>query len=296
MRILPVFLLFASLLFSATGVAQQVHCSLTVNMEAVATTNRDLLVNFESDVRDYLNGYSWGQDNLDEKIQYTMTIFFKGATGDKYVAQAFIGSQRSILNSEKASAVVRLLDETWEFTYVKTNPINHTPYTFNDLASFLDFYAYLIIGHDYDTYEEFSGTPFFQKAADIANLGRSSGSKGWQAVTSGYSRSQYVEEMLNPKYAPLRSASYRYHFRGLDSLSSSPTTAYANILEALDAIGKLRKNSDPRNLVIKSFFDTKYLEIADVFTSYPDPNIYKTFSYIDPSHQTTYEDYRARRK
>ncbi len=289
-------LLLTLLLVAATTRAQEVNCTVKVNYEAVASTNQDLLQDFKSDVETYINGYRWGSDQLDEKIQFTIDIFVSGVTGDnKYSAQAFIGSQRKIFGSGKSTAVVRIFDEAWEFTYIRNRPIVHNFYSFSDLGSFLDFYTLLVIGEDYDTYENLGGTPIFQRAADVANLGRSSSKKGWQESSSAtYNRIRLIDEILTPKFAPVRSASYQYHFAGLDSLASDHQRGLENMLEAIKTIGLVRQQADPRNQIIKMFFDTKYLEIADQFQSYPDRAVYALFARIDPAHQTTWEDYMRR--
>src|SRR5512141_1521209 len=136
-----------------------------------------------------------------------------------------------------------------------------------------------------------SGTPYFEKAAEIVRLASSSGQKGWQQSTSSYSRPQFIVELLNPTFAAVRQASYAYHFTGLDSLSVAPEKGYRNIIQALENIAAARKRADPRNLVIKTFFDTKYMEIASTFERYPDPTIYQRLSTIDPTHLKTYEEY-----
>jgi hypothetical protein len=274
--------------------AQEVDCSVQVNYEAVGASNKEILRTFASDVKDYVNNYKWGSDNLDEKIKCTLNIFIQSASGDNYTAQVFVGSSRRIYHSQKSTAVTRFFDESWEFTYVQNRPITHNIYSFNDLASFLDFYIYVVIGYDFDTYDKLSGTRFFQKAADIASLGRSSSQKGWQRTTANYSRQQLIDEILNPKFEPVRVAEWTYHFTGLDSLAISPDIAFNNILAALGSIGKTKKDVDPRNILIRSFFDTKYLEIADIFQGYPDRAVYATLEVLDPTHQITYEEYRKK--
>jgi Domain of unknown function (DUF4835) len=287
------FLLPALLLIATGARSQEVNCTVKVNYEAVASTNQDLLQDFKSDIESYINDYRWGTDQLDEKIRFTVDIFVSGVTGDnKYSAQAFIGSQRKIFGSGKSTAVVRIFDESWEFTYIRNRPIVHDFYSFSDLGSFLDFYTLLVIGYDYDTYENLGGTPIFQRASDVASLGRSSGKKGWQETSSGtYNRIRLIDEIQNPKFAPVRSASYTYHFSGLDSLAANPERGLENMLAAIKTIGVTRREADPRNQIIKMFFDTKYLEIADQFQSYPDRAVYALFARIDPGHQATWEDY-----
>lgn len=275
--------------------AQQILCEVRVNYEAIPTTHKDLLRDFQSDIQAYLNNWNWGNDNLDEPIRCSMEVFLQSVVGEnRYSAQVFVGSSRPIYNGNQTTAVLRLKDDLWEFTYVKARPINHSLAIFNDLASFLDFYAYLVIGYDYDTYDNLNGTPHFQKAADIASLGRSAGAKGWQPSTSGFSRVQLIEEILNARYAPVRSASFKYHFAGLDSLTIAPEQAYRNIREAIRMIGDVKRTADARNQIIRVFFDTKYKELAELFVGYADPSVYAELATIDPTHQTTYEEYRKR--
>ncbi len=277
--------------------SQQIDATVTVNYESIASTNRDLLQDFNSDITSYLNDYNWNdQGDQQERIKCNFDVFIQSVVGEnRYSAQVFVGSRRKVYKSDKNSAVIRIFDETWEFTYVRNRPINHSSYTFNDLASVLDFYVYVILGYDYDTYDKLSGTPYLQRAADVASLGRSNGQKGWLPSKSGFSRVQFIDELNDAKFAPVRAASYIYHFEGLDSLSINPERAWSNILKALNLIGKTRAMVDPRSAVIRSFFDTKYMEIADTFQSYPDPSVYLTFDAIDPGHQKTYDEYRAKR-
>jgi hypothetical protein len=286
-----------AVLAACTADAQVLEGSISVNYESVSTTNKDLLANFESDLQNYFSGYQWGPDS-DIRVSFSISVFVKSVIGDnRYSAQAAIVSQREqLIKSELNTPMLRVMDESWDFTYVQGRPLNHNPSVFNDLTSFLDFYAYTILGYDYDSYEPLGGTTWFQKAADMSNLGRSSGQKGWQSATGSYSRTQLIDELLNQQFTPVRLASHKYHFAGLDSLQISPSKAYHRIIEALEGIGSVRKKVDPRNLVIKAFFDAKHQEIAEILQGYDDPSFYMKMNVIDPTHTATYEEYRKRRE
>ncbi len=277
--------------------AQKISCELQVDFKNLGDAQYELLTDFKSDVEDYIRDFTWGDPELDATISCTMTIFIRERIAEnRFSAQVFIGSQRPIYNSEQSTAVLRLFDEEWEFTYVRNRPISHNLHSFDDLASFLDFYMYLFLGFDYDTYEPAGGSPWFQKTSEVASLGRATGQKGWDLKNSSYSRSQFIEEILGPKMTQARRAVYRYHFGGLDSLSANKARATENVFRALESLGKIRLEVDSRNLYIKSFFEAKYLEIAQLFEDYHDPNVYVKLSKIDPPHQSTYEEYRAKKK
>jgi Domain of unknown function (DUF4835) len=291
-HVIPVLLSLSYLIFVPASPAQQLVCGVSVNYESVSTTHKDLLADFGSDIQYYLNNYPWGPDS-DIKVNCNLSIFIQSVIGEnRYSAQAVIVSQRERLGSQKNTPMVRLKDDQWEFTYVQNRPLNHSQSDFNDLTSFLDFYAFLILGYDYDSYEPLGGTQWFQEAADVASLGRSSGQRGWQGSTGSYSRTQLIDDILKPSLTPVREAGYVYHFAGLDSLALNPKVAYERILGALERIGEARKSSDPRNLAMLVFFDAKHLEIAELFENYPDPAIYKKLGQIDPMHISTYEGFK----
>ncbi|HUI09454.1 MAG TPA: DUF4835 family protein [Bacteroidota bacterium] len=293
-RTAAAFLLCAALC-PAPAHAQQADVTVLVNYESIPTTNKDLLRDFASDVKAYLGNYNWGGGNPGDKVKCTLNIFIQSVIGDnKYSAQIFVGSQREIYNSTQSTAVVRLFDETWQFTYLKSKPLNHNSYVYDDLTSVLDFYMYLIMGYDFDTYEKLSGTKLFQKASDIANMGRSTGDPGWQPATSGYSRIQLIDELMSTTFQPVRAASWYYHFAGLDSLAINRSQAWQNMVTAISMIAEAKRNADLRNVVIKSFFEAKAKELAGVFTDYPDVSIYSLLENVDPNHTQVYEEAKAK--
>jgi len=139
---------------------------------------------------------------------------------NRYSAQVFIGSQREIYKSAQSTAVVSSLTGSG-ITYMKTRPLNHNPNTYDDLTSFLDFYMYLVMGYDFDTYERLSGTPLFRRRPTSPARGDRRVRRAWQPATSGYSRAQLIDELMSTTFQPVRAASWYYHFAGLDSLRST---------------------------------------------------------------------------
>ena len=276
--------------------AQILDVTLKVSTENISVNYRENVRDFQQDLENYLRNYDYGDPNNRERIPVSLEVFMLSGTEDgKYTAQVFLGASRPVFGGNQSTATVRLLDELWEFTYVRGRALEHTTFSFNDLTSFLDFYMFMILGFDYDTYDRLGGTPYFIKAADIATLGVSSGQKSWTPTLGAYSRPRFVREMLTPQFEPLRLASWKYHFTGLDSLAFNRPRAQQQILEALEEIAASRKSLDPQNIAIKAFFDVKYLEIAQIFLDYPDRNVYGRLTRIDPNHQKTYEEYRAKR-
>jgi len=274
--------------------AQEVNCTVQVNTSALPSENIDRLRDFGSVVSEYVNRYEWGGGGTGRKVRCTLEIAIRSVVGpDRYRAQVFIGTKRPIANSDRHTGVLRLFDQNWEFTYIKGRPPVHSAYEFDEMASFLDYYMYIIIGCSLDSYTRLAGTPMFQKAADIANLGRSRGQSGWQLQTGTFNRVKYAEELLSPTYEPVRRAIWRYNSAGLDSLVIDKPRAQGNIVRALGTLERMKQRSGQASLLMKVFFDTNHQEIAAVLSDYTDPTIFSRLSRLDPAHQSTYENARA---
>jgi hypothetical protein len=281
--------------------AQELNCDVTVNIEQVPSASRDYLKNFEADIEQYLNNFRWTTEDLGgEKIHCSMNIFFlPGAGENRYTAQVFIGSRRPVYKgvqkTDKETIILRVLDEKWEFEYLPNKPLYHDDFQFDPMADFLDFYANLILGFDFESYTELSGTPYFQKALNIC--GQAAGSpyaSEWQSASVNYSRFSLADELISPKYQSYRLAFYMYHFEGIDLLETESITGLTAMLSAVESIAEIRQKQNPRSILLKTFFDTKYQELAEQFLKYPDRAVYKRLTAADPNHQTTYEEYGIR--
>lgn len=302
------FLLFlASRGFS---LAQEIECQVKVNIENLPSANKDILVNFAEDVRNYINSYRWiGKDFGPDgnRIKSTFSIFFTGASGDNYQAQVVIVSERPIYDFEKktdkSTPILRLMDDKWDFRYVRNQPFYHDEYRFDPVASFLDYYAFVIVGFDLDAcgsscekLKPLNGTPLFEKAMRICAQGAASSfARGWSGTAGAFTRYNLVDELLNPKYEPFRKAMFEYHANGLDLLNTEQSSqAMRTVLAAVSSVIDMQTQLNTSSVLIRTFFDTKHMELADLFTRYPDKSIYLRLVKADPSHQQIYDQYRVK--
>lgn len=275
--------------------AQEIDCNVTVNLESLTAEARENLSDFVDQIEQYINSYHWTRDGIDgEKIKCSIDISFQGSPREKhYVVQAFIGSQRPIYKTDRSTAMLRILDDKWEFDYLRNQSLMHNDTQFDPLLSFIDYYINVIIGYDFDSYRYGDGTPYLQRAMEIVT--RSRGGKGWELSTpTGYSRGQIMDELLNPKFRNFREAVYKYHYKGLDLLHKDEVKARKAMLSSLENIGKLQAKINQRSQAVKVFFDTKYLEIADIFSRDPDEGVLDRLAEVDPGHRQTYQEYKKK--
>lgn len=292
MKILLVILLLSTQLFS-----QELQATVTVNFEQLPSINKENLQNFQQAIEDYLNltrfsGEPWPND----KIRCTFNIFFLSATDERsYTANVFIGSQRPIYKSDQNSQIISILDNAWNFQYEKNQALYFNPTLFNSLESFLDYYAFLIIGMDNDSWEKMSGSQMFSKAMFIVNsVGGSKFSKGWEKGSGSFNRRDLMEDILNEKYRPFRESIAEYHY-GLDLLRSNKKAGQEKMASLINNLDAIKSKIDVRSIFVKTFFDAKHGEIINNLADFEDVTIFRKLKTIDPPHISKYDEVLNRR-
>jgi hypothetical protein len=285
--------IFLFLIFlSTTTFAQELNCRVDVNFENLSVNNRELLSDFASVIESYMNTNKFTSDSWDgEKIDCSLSIFFISAGSDvDYSAQVVVVSQRPVYQSTRQSPMLTVNDGQWQFRYERGQALYAGQGTFDPLTSFLDFYAMLIIGFDWDTWEEFGGTKYFQRAQDIVNLGATSGASfGWLSSSSPYSRWGLVNDILSEKYAAFRSSIFDYHY-GIDIFGQNVELGQEKIAYLVNTLYDMYEKTGGINSVyIRTFFDAKYGEIIDHLMGYPDIEIFEKLKKVDPPHSARYD-------
>ncbi len=285
------FLFVLIFAFSTIIFPQELNCTISLNMDNLSSAQKDLLSDFQQAISDYMNKTNFTDDDWQGgKINCAMSIFILSASNDiNFTAQAVVTSQRPIYQSDKNSLMLSINDSKWSFKYQKGQGIYSNQSSFDPLSSFLDYYANIIIGFDMDSWVELGGTPYFNKAINIVNLGAgSSFSSGWTRVTGGYNRAGLVENLLNDKYRPFREAFYQYYY-GIDYYQKNKKIGQEKIVHMIKTVDDMRDKIDFSSVLLRTFFDAKSGEIAEYLKDYPDKSIFQTLKQVDPSHASKYD-------
>jgi Domain of unknown function (DUF4835) len=286
-KIILIFFVVSSITFS-----QELNCNVIVNFESLPMHNRELLRDFGAVVQDYMNITRFTNSNWEgDKIDCSLNIFFITASGDvSYSAQIVVVSQRPVYQSTHNSPILTINDGLWSFKYEVGQSMYPDFDSFDPLTSLLDFYANLIIASDWDTWEEFGGTPYYKEAFDILNLAaNSNNTNGWVPSSSAYSRYGMVSDALNEKYASFRSAIFDYHY-GIDIYAQNQQVGQEKIVSLINVLYAMyERYGIIKSVFVKSFFDAKYSEIIERLRSYPDETVFTKLKNIDPSHAGKYE-------
>ena len=286
--ILSILLLSA---FISVNYGQELNAKVTVNFEQLETISKDRLENFGSLIEDYLNNNNFAGDDWEgERIDCNFSIFFTSASENTYSAQVVITSTRPVYNSESNSLMLLIQDADWSFFYEKNQSLYFDPQEFDALLSFFDYYAFLIIGMDLDSYVPQGGTQYFRLASELAILGSNSGySGGWALETSSYNKRGLVENLLRANFQQFRIDFYDYHYNGIDELQRDKKHATRNLVKLVKNLDGIYSKISRMNILMRVFFDTKHKEIFNYLQDYPDKSILKLLKKIDPSHISTYD-------
>jgi hypothetical protein len=202
----------------------------------------------------------------EERIDCSIFITFnKSTSGESYQGSIQIQSRRPIFNSSYNSPLLNIKDDNFSFTWVEYDPLNFdiNSYT-NNLTSILAYYAYLIIGMDFDSFSMLGGTEYFNYAQTVVNNAQSTSYTGWKSFESDKNRYWFIENILNSRYEDFRGFIYKYHREGLDVMYDNASKGRVEALKAIKLLAKVHKVR-PNLRVMKVLFDAKRDEFIGLF-------------------------------
>lgn len=288
---LSIFALLASSTF-----AQELNCRVIVNAQQVETTERAVFQEMETEFAKFLNNTKWTNDtfNDEEIINCNLIINISEMPSiGIFNATVQVVSSRPVYGTNYESVILNFADRDWDFEFIQSQPIRFNENTFTgNISSLLAFYAYVIIGLDYDSFSDLGGNPYYEKAFNIVNNAQQSNYKGWQQFNSTRNRYWLVENLRNPQLEGIRKAIYAYHRNGLDIMAEESEEAESNILSALSEVQKANR-ARPRSILTLTFMDSKNSELVKLFgesTLARRRQAYNLLNSIDPSRS---DDYKA---
>jgi len=284
-------LLTAACVGSRATVAQELSCQVEIDRSQLSGSEFSFLDDLERQIREYMNTQTWTEDRFlsHERITCSLQIILlESISLSEFRARMVVTSRRPIHGTSQSTVVTRINDSEWQFEYGRGTSLQFDLEQYNALTSVLDFYAYILLGYDYDTFSELGGTPHFETARRVATRAENSGDPGWSSVSSQQNRRQLIDDLLSQRHQPLRRIYYQYHLQGLDRFVQAPEKARASILDVVETLQTLDQdlsNSYPLAL----FFSTKYQELTAVFSQGDLQNrAYNLLTQIDPSHSSQY--------
>jgi hypothetical protein len=293
------FLLILFLSVLSLSYAQELRCSVQVVSPQVQGTNKKVYQTLQTALTDFMNNRVWTSHVFkpEERIECNILInITEQTTADEFKGTLQVQSRRPVYNSSYSTVMFNYMDNNFSFQYIEFQSLDFSETSFtSNLTSVMAYYAYMILGFDYDSFSENGGTEYFKKADNIVNNAQSATDKGWQAFDSKNNKNRYwlVKNVLDEKYAPVREFYYRYHRKGLDLLDSKPDAARADIAESLELLQQVyRQKPDPYLNYLQVVFDAKADEFVNIFSeSFTEEKnrVLTILKEIDPPNGTKYE-------
>lgn len=292
---LIVFFLVGLTLLPSDVHAQEFNCEVSINDRQISGNSYEYVTQLADDLERYINENRWTDDRFEEqeRIKCQIQIILTNVDSQfNYTAEAVFSLRRPIYNTIQESSLIILNDRNWVFHYPRGKSLIFDDLQFDDLTSFIDFYMYVLLGYDYDSFSERGGTRYFNKALEILELAQTTNNPGWgRTIGSQRNRNSLINDLTSSGYNELRMALYRYHRLGLDQFTVNPDEARKMILEAIQLIQESKRRAS-RNYPFDLFFDTKYREIVSVFREAETEirlEAYNLLRETNPSHSSEYE-------
>ncbi len=293
-------LLITGLLFVAfTGHSQELICNVSIVSNQIQGTNKQVFQTLQKAIYEFMNTRPWTNNvfESEERIECNMLFNLKEKIGtDEYKGTLQIQSRRPVYNSSYNTVLFNYIDNDLDFRYVEFQPLDFNENVYQSgLTSILAYYAYIILGLDYDSFSLEGGTQYFQKAERVVMNAQNAAESGWRASDSRTRRNRYwlVENILNEDYAPVREFIYKYHRLGLDRMDGQTNIARADMVEDLKLLQQVkREKPDPYMHFLQVVFDAKSDEFVNVFSQSPQDEknrVYQLLIEVDPTNKSKYE-------
>lgn len=273
-------------LLSLAGLSQSYAQELQARVEVsitgggeIANVDKSIWSALESQCTNFLNNTKWTSETYEqyEKIECNLLFNLKSgsASDGKYSGSLTVTSRRPVYGSSYYTPILNVLDEDFTIVYQLNQVFDYSSTTYlNNLSSILSFYAYMIIGLDYDSFSPLGGTPYFNKAMQIAQLAQvSSAEKGWR-LESNKLRSRWVmiEEITSPAYEPFRTFMYDYHRNAFDQFFSDFDAKRPLAFQALARLEEIHKQKASSYLLYIAL-NAKRDEALNLMKDAPKPEI-----------------------
>ncbi|MCZ4409548.1 DUF4835 family protein [Cryomorphaceae bacterium 1068] len=282
--------------FTLNSKAQELNCQVDVIYPQIQGVNPAIFEQMESDIFEFMNNRKWTNDkfSIEERIECSivLNITEARASSNTYRAELQVISTRPVYGTDYHTPILNVRDVNLTFDYFQNTQYNFNPDQFrNNLVSTLAFYAYMIIGFDYDTFSEKGGTPYYQQAQRIVQSAQVSNFEGWKAFEGDKNRYWLVEDILHRTFEPMRETLYTYHRQGLDLMSEKMRPARQTIMNSLKNFEQVHRVK-PLAYNTQQFFLAKSDEIVNLFTEADPPErnqVYEVVSKVDPGNLAKYD-------
>ena len=303
LRSLKYYLLVILFFSPKTVSSQELNCNVQISAQKIQGSNRQVFESMQRDIYEFMNNTVWTNhvfsyaERIDCNIIMNLT---DQLSADEFRGTIQIQLRRPVFNTTYNSTMLNFMDNNFQFRYVEFQPLEFDPNSYrSSLVSVLAYYAYVILGFDYDSYSFEGGSEFFQVAEKIVTNAQNAAEPGWKPYDGSRNRNRYwlIKNILDKEYEGIRRFIYEYDINGLDKMESKITEARASIVESLRLIQEVyRAKPDPFMYLIQIIMESKAEELINIFSdafAEEKSRVMQILTEIDPGNKSKYEKITA---
>ena len=262
--------LLALFLLSQSLFSQELNCRININYSAISSPNKEMFNSMRQSIYEFVNNTNWTNDLFENEERIECTILIRidqQLSTDEFSGSISVQSSRPIFKTLYNSPLLNIFDDQFRFKYVEFETLEFNENThLSNLTSVLAYYAYLIIGMDYDTFSPSGGDQYFLKAQKIiSNAQNDNNATGWKSYEGLDNRYWLIENLLSPDFEKVRSFYYSYHREGLDKFTEKPEMVRETIAQSIISL-RDSWNQRQRGYLFTILFDTKTDEFVNIFS------------------------------
>lgn len=255
---------------------QELQAKVTVITSRVTTTvDKRIFITLQTQLNNLMNTRKWTSDvfQQNEKIECSFILNLESIVDPNvYKATLTVQAARPVYNSSYQCALLNFLDADVTFKYQEFQPIefNENRIQGNDpqaanLTAIFAYYAYMIIGLDYDSFSPKGGEAYFRKAQQIVNNApEGKGTTGWRVFDGLRNRYWLNENLINNRYNIMHDVIYSYYRAGMDKWFDNEAEARRNMLQCLTQLQAFNKEN-ANTMIQQIFMQGKMQELIGLF-------------------------------
>lgn len=277
--------------------AQELDARVTINHSQIENTRTEVFDALQTKLTEFLNNQKWTEIPFreNEKIQcnFNITVNTYNQEENSFECSLLMNCSRPVYGSSYNTISYAVNDADFTFVFTEFDQLEYQDNQIdNNLIALLAYYAYMIIGMDFDTMAPMGGTDYFHMAEDVATAGENLGFPGWKAFGDSGNRFGLLNDYMDGAMEGMREFNYIYHRKGLDRMSEAPDSARAAIVDALDLLQEANR-AKSMTKVAQLFTEYKRDELVNIFTKKATKEekekAYEVLFSIDASQSNTWE-------
>lgn len=269
--------------------AAEFDCTVSVDYRSLGRTDVSYLDELKTQLERYVNERSWTTDRYEanERIACSIQVQVTQAVSQTDFRGTYtMTTRRPIYGSTQQTTTMIVSDRAWTFRFVQGTQLAFDPQRYDPITSLVNYYVYLALGYDYDTFAPLGGTRYFELARDVLQVARGQGE--WQATNDPDDRGNLVTQLLDARFQPIRQAYFDLHFNVLDTFVDAPDVARTAALASLRAVHQVYEQVS-KQAVLDVLLLAKGRELVDMLEASPlSSDAYSLLSAMDPANQTVY--------